>query len=96
MNIGSTNALYWDRVRDKAAELGADGCSMATGAFVECCLEHDVHYRTGKTLRGMTISRRDADARFRACMQARSRFGAFSPMAWWRWAAVRLFGRAAK
>jgi hypothetical protein len=87
---------YWERVHDKAAELGADGCSFATGAFVDCCLEHDIHYRTGLTLNGTPITRREADARFRSCMQSRSKLGFFSPMSWWRWAAVRAFGRSAK
>lgn len=84
---------YWARVWDKAGELGADGCTGVTGAFVECCLEHDIHYRTGQRLDGTPITRRDADARFRACMQSRSKLGFFSPMAWWRWAGVRIFGR---
>lgn len=84
---------YWDQVRDKAAALGADGCTKATGAYVECCLEHDIHYRTGHTIAGEPITRRAADARFRSCMQSRSRLGWYSPMAWARWAAVRIFGR---
>jgi hypothetical protein len=83
---------YWERVRDKAAELGTDGCTFATGAFVDCCLEHDLHWRLGTTLDGKPITKREADARFRACMQSRSRFGFFSPVAWWRWSAVRLRG----
>lgn len=91
--IGSTNALYWDRVKDRAGELGSDGCSYVSGAFVECCLEHDIHYRTGRTLRGIRITKREADDRFKACMRSRSRLGYFSPMAWIRWAAVRWFGR---
>lgn len=84
---------YWDRVRDKAYELGTDGCSGATGAFAECCYEHDIFWRTGKTLNGKPITRKEANTRFRHCMQARSRFGFFSPMAWWRWAAVTLVGK---
>lgn len=83
---------YWTRVRDKAAQLGSDGCSNATGAFADCCLEHDILYRTGMTLDGDPISRRDADARFKACMRRHSRLGWFSPMALIRWSAVRMFG----
>ncbi len=55
-------------------------------------IEHDIHYRTGATLAGVEISRAEADKIFRECMQARSIFWIFSPMSWWRWAAVRLFG----
>jgi hypothetical protein len=84
---------YWERVRDKAGELGTDGCSGATGAFVECCYEHDIHWRTGKTLDGRPITEHEANKRFRNCMQSRSRFGFFSPVAWWRWAAVSLVGK---
>lgn len=93
VGVGVAVSSYWERVRDTAAELGADGCTGATGGWVDCCLEHDVHYRLRTTLDGTPISRRDADARFRACMQSRSRLGWWSPVAWWRWAAVRLLGR---
>ena len=71
-------------------ELGTDGCSFVTGAYVECCMEHDIFYRTGKTLDGKPISKRQADARLRACMMSRSKLGFFSPIAWWRWAGLRL------
>jgi hypothetical protein len=84
---------YWERVRDRAAEIGCDGCSMALGAHLDCCLEHDVHYRTGARLDGTPITKADADWRFLSCMQSRSRFGWFSPMAWGRYAAVKTFGR---
>ena len=87
---------YWERIYDKAAELGSDGCSFASGGFRDCCVEHDVHYRLGTTIDGYPITRREADARFRSCMQCRSRFGWWSPVAWWRWAAVRTFGRMKK
>ena len=92
----STNAHYWDLVYAKAAELNSDGCSYVTEAFHQCCLEHDAAYRTGKTIYGKPITRAQADQRFRECMQMRSRFGKLSPMAWWRWAGVRIFGRFAK
>jgi hypothetical protein len=81
---------YWERVRDKAGELGTDGCSYATGAFQECCLEHDIHERTGATLDGKHITAKESDARFRACMQSRSKLGFFSPVAWGRWSVLRL------
>ena len=84
---------YWERVRDKAAELGTDGCTGATGAFLDCCLEHDVHWRTGKTLDGKPITKQEANTRLRACIQSRSIFGFYSPLAWWRWAVVSLVGK---
>lgn len=81
---------YWDQVRDEAGRLGTDGCTGVSGLFVECCMEHDIHYRTGKTLGGTPITKREADARLRACMMSRSKLGYFSPIAWWRWAGLRL------
>ena len=87
---------YWERVRDRAAELGADGCTGATNAFRDCCLEHDIFYRTGKTLDGRPITKAEADDRFRSCMMAHSVLGFYSPMAWIRWAAVKVFGRPRK
>jgi hypothetical protein len=84
---------YWERVKDKAAELGTDGCSFATGAFRDCCLEHDCHYRTGETIFGEPITKAEADRRFRSCMQSRSVFGFFSPIAWMRYLMVKKFGR---
>ena len=83
---------YWERVRQRAAELGSDGCTLVTELYQDCCLEHDIAYRTGRDLDGHPITRAQADQRFRQCIQARSPLGRFSPLAWWRWAGVRLFG----
>ena len=84
---------YWQRVREAADDLGTDGCTMATGAFRDCCLRHDVEYRTGRSaVSGRRLTRAEADARLRGCMQSRAWLGYWSPMAWLRWSAVRLFG----
>ena len=91
----STNSHYWDRVYAAGARLNTDGCSFVSEAFHQCCVEHDIGYRTGKNVNGKPMTRAEVDRRFRECMQMRSRFGALSPMAWWRWAGVRLFGRRA-
>jgi hypothetical protein len=92
----STNSVYWDHVYAEGARLNSDGCSYVSEAFHQCCVEHDGHYRRGTWINGKPITRKEADARFRECMQMRSRFGKLSPMAWWRWAGVRIFGRFAK
>ena len=84
---------YWERVRDKAAQLGSDGCTAGVGAFRDCCLEHDVAYRTGATVDGEPQTKQQADLRFRACMMAQSRFGFYSPMAWWRYLIVKWRGK---
>ena len=87
------DARYWQQVRNVADMMGSDGCTGVADFFKDCCLEHDIHYRTGKTITGAIITRRQADALFRQCMQERSKLGRYSPMSWWRWAAVRLLGR---
>ena len=84
---------YWERVRTRADELGSDGCTKATNAFRDCCLEHDIAYRTGHTIDGEPQNKQQADLRFRACMQRHSTFGWFSPMAWWRYLAVKWRGK---
>ena len=57
--------------------------------------EHDIHYRTHCWLDQEPIFKSEADVRFRQVIQARSMFGSASPMSWWRWAGVALFGRKA-
>lgn len=88
-------ADYRARVRQRAAELRSDGCTGVPEFYQDACFEHDVHYRTGATLDGVPLTRADADRIFRHRIQAMSPFGVFSPMSWWRWAAVRLFGASA-
>lgn len=84
---------YWQIVRAKADDLGTDGCTMASSAFADCCARHDVEYRLGKSaVTGRPLTRAEADLRLRGCMQSRSLLGWYSPMAWIRWVAVRLFG----
>lgn len=83
---------YWQRVRDRAAELHADGCTGVPDFYLDACLEHDVHYRTGRRLDGTPITRAGADAQFRWAIQSRSPFGFLSPMSWWRWLGVRIAG----
>jgi hypothetical protein len=54
------------------------------------------HFRIGRHVdsweAALPIDRYTADKRFRQCHMNRSAFGKWSPMAWWRWAGVRLFG----
>ena len=90
---------YWKWVREIAQDLKSDGCSaipyLSNEFFEDCCFEHDIHYRTGKTIFGDPITRAQADQRLRECIQIRSDLGKLDPLAWWRWAAVRLFGGGA-
>ena len=84
---------YWARVRRAAKALDSDGCTGVPDIHLDCCYEHDIAYSTGCDVNLEPLTRRQADADFRRCLQARSWLGVFSPMAWWRWAAVRVCGR---
>lgn len=82
------------QVTEKAIEVVVEeqswrpnGCTGVPDIWVECCNEHDRDYYEQK------ISRAAADRKFRRCMQTRSRLGALSPVAFWRWCGVRVFGR---
>lgn len=86
---------FWAVVQDRAAELESDGCTGVSDIFGECCLLHDIYYRTHMDIEGNPISRKQADYEFRQCIQERSRVGILSPVAWIRWMAVRLFGHFA-
>lgn len=86
---------YWARVRLRAAELDSNCCSGVPDFYPDACKEHDIHYRTHQTIDGYAITRAEADAWFRRRIQQRSHFGRLSPMSWWRYFGVRLFGRRA-
>ncbi len=90
-----TTAKYWRKVRAKAKELKSDGCSGVPDFYKDCCLEHDVHYRTHKTIDGIDIDRKTADGTLKKCIQSRSLFGRWSPMAQWRYLAIRRWGKKA-
>ena len=81
-----------ERYRQRAQELGSDGCTGVRDWRVHCCYEHDVYYLTGADLDGQPVSRAEADRRFRHCIQKASPLGVWSPFAWWRWAGVRVLG----
>lgn len=70
----------------------SDGCTGVLDLFRAACIIHDFHYRTHHDLCGRIISRAEADRRFRMRIQRLSRLGVGSPIAWWRWAAVRCLG----
>ena len=93
--VPPSDRAYWRRVKAVAQVLHSDGCSGVPDFYLDVCWEHDIHYRTHQTVEGQALTRRNADALLRAGIQARSSFGRFSPMAWWRWAALRWMGEAA-
>lgn len=52
---------YWIRVRVRAAELGGDHCTWVPDFYSDCCDEHDIAYRTGRTVDGAPRSQQQAD-----------------------------------
>ena len=92
----SRTMSYWDRVKALAWALKGDGCSGGAPDlnYRPCCDEHDIHYRTGMTVDGERITRKEADERFRKCMQERGLVPILGThiVPFFYWAAVRLFG----
>jgi hypothetical protein len=86
---------YWAEVYRRAEAVGSDGCSVVSEIYRDACVEHDVHYRTGRTIHGDSLTRREADAIFWERMVDLSPLRWFSPVAWLRWLGVRIgAGRA--
>jgi hypothetical protein len=88
---GRDNKSYWAAVRRRAAELGSDGCTKSPDFDLDPCLEHDVHWRTGRTIFGDPITECEANNRFRQMLRAGSRFRrwlGFSPLAGAYWVGV--------
>lgn len=88
----------WDKVKSMAAALKGDGCTASPDlAYTRCCDEHDIHYRTGKTINGKPITRAQSDAQLRECMKRAGKTPVVGRwlLPWVYWSAVRLFGRQA-
>lgn len=61
---------YWLIVKQKAAALRGDGCTSSPDLnYANCCHEHDIHYRTGKTVDGKPITRLQSDNMLFQCMR---------------------------
>lgn len=73
--------------------LHSDGCTAVSEAYHDCCVIHDLGYKLGIDPWGHPINKAEADLNFRKCMQSKSPLGKFSPMSWWRWLAVKVFGK---
>lgn len=87
-------ASYEEELEAWGRTVGSDGCTYpAMQVFRICCLAHDRAYATGFTIRGVRITKAQADQQFRDCIQRHSTFRWLSPMSWWRYWAVRRFGR---
>lgn len=89
---------YWDRVKALAWALKGDGCSKAPDLFYHsCCDEHDIAYRTGATVDGKRLTRKQADARFLACLKKNGKIPILGTLIlpYIYWSMVRLFGESA-
>lgn len=81
-----------EEIRRQATALNSDGCTGVLDLYRVCCEAHDIAYRTQKDHHGNPITRAQADAAFRACIQAQSPLGGGSMLSWWRWLGVRALG----
>ena len=82
-----------DYITELDKTIKSDGCTGVKDFYRDCCVIHDLAYRYAINPWGASVSRSQADAGLRACIQSKSLLGAFSPVSWVRWAGVRIFGR---
>lgn len=91
---------YWASIKTWAnapklknpSEKNSDGCTGVRDLYVQACWEHDYHYTYARTFYGDPIDRSFADHRFRDVVQMLSVFHQESPLSWWRWVGLRIFG----
>ncbi len=72
-----------------AAFINSDGCTGVPDFYKNGCILHDWCYRTHLDFSGNGIQKDTADRLLRDYIRSKSLFGKFSPMAWWRWRAVK-------
>ena len=97
--------LYWDWIKAEALKVGSDGCSKVPDFYLGACRQHDLAYFYAKDPRSAYthqswaladhITKGGADIQFRQTIQKKSTFGVLSPMSWWRWLGLKLFGSKA-
>lgn len=92
---------YKDWVKQEAAAIGSDGCTVVSEIYHWCCLQHDLCYHYARDPRdaykvgwpaAKPITRAESDRLFRECMQSLSPMKKGSPLAFWRWLGVRAGG----
>ena len=97
---------YWDWIREQAALHNVDGCTGVTNWNAKCCLQHDLEFRTGKWAASAyrwyrtghpdpwaqadAITFEQANANFKNCNFREGVAGYFNPLAWLRFAAMKL------
>lgn len=80
-------------IKKIAKFIDTDGCTGVSDMYWSACVTHDFWYTHKVDFDGSPIEQKEADKRFRKLIQKKSPFGFFSPMSWWRWAGVSLFGK---
>ena len=76
--------------------INGDGCTGVPDFFSNGCAGHDWMYRTHRDFYGRYITSDVADKFLKNYIQSKSWFGKYSPMAWWRYYALKkVFGRRA-
>jgi len=83
---------YWLRMDKRALELKSDGCTGVPDTYLYSCKEHDIHTRTHKTVHGDAITFNQAAYCIRRRVQQGSVLGSLSPISWFRWVGVHIFG----
>lgn len=82
--------LIWKSIR-------GDGCSSVpdfNSRYRGCCNRHDRDYRTHVDSEGWPLTKAQADARFRHCLQRRGKtFFGRNVLSWIYWAGVALAGQ---
>lgn len=94
----SLSTIIWTDLTEEDLQrvyeaIESDGCTGVPDFYLCSCIKHDFWYCTHRDFDGNEITRAEADARFRKDIQSRSLYGPLSPMSWWRWLAVRIFGK---
>jgi hypothetical protein len=89
-DIPPEDDIYWFQVRIIADMMRSDGCTGVAEFYRDSCLEHDIHWRTGRTIHGLPLTTAQSNTRFRLVIQSRSRLGRFSPLSWWRYVGVSI------
>lgn len=97
----SLKEKYWELVRTIAKSINSDGCTVVLDVFVDCCYEHDIHFRFGRKIRllsgkadGEKLTFNEANQSFKKCIQQNSWLKRWSPLAYIRYKGVStLFGK---
>ena len=78
------------------AFIKGDGCSGVPDFYRNGCVIHDWGYRTHRDFKGNYVSQNQVDNWIKKYIQSKSLFGKFSPMAAWRYLALKnIFGNKA-